>query len=438
MDRLSPRRDAQTAAAELDLAKLLAARRLAVTACPYLATALHAMAIVPSRTVSTMAVDRYWRCYASPAFVAETDVSDLAVVWLHEVSHLVRNHHDRARALMERSRTYQGPGTAPLDPEHPVREQLRLNIAMDCEINDDLIESFTAVEGRELRLPDGAVTPNSLRVPQRALFEEYVRDLPPMMLRGTLVWLDCGSGAHAGDAPWDLDADGAHPIGTYEATAIRMRVREAVRRGRGTAPAGWRRWADAAAEPSQDWRTLLGGALRGSLSAGGGAGDYTYRRPSRRAASLGGTVILPSVRRPLPQVAVIVDTSGSVSDADLGDALGEIAGICRTVGVHGNRVSVYSCDAAVHTVQQVCRAEEITLTGGGGTDLREGIDRAATAAPRPDVIVVLTDGGTPWPATAPGCRVIAGIFGSVRRYFEDDEYEVPRPPDWAETVNLIP
>ena len=60
--------DAEAEAA-LDAPKLLAARRLAVTACPYLAVALHAMAIVPTYAVPTMGVDRHWRCYANPAFV---------------------------------------------------------------------------------------------------------------------------------------------------------------------------------------------------------------------------------------------------------------------------------------------------------------------------------------------------------------------------------
>ena len=135
------------------------------------------------------------------------------------------------------------------------------------------------------------------------------------MLDGWLAWLDCGSGAHGGYADWELGEDGAHPLGEHEAVAIRIRVRDAIRRGRGTVPAGWERWAEGVAEPMEDWRALLGAAFRACLAgAGAGAGDYTYRRPGRRTPSLGGQVILPSLRRPLPQVAVVVDTSLSVSD----------------------------------------------------------------------------------------------------------------------------
>ena len=128
-----------TAAERLDMPKLLAARHLAVRACPYLAGALHAMAVVPSELVPTMAVDRFWRCYVSPEFVRATTLPDLAFVWLHEVSHLVRDHHRRAEVLMERSKNHRGPGSPPLDPEQPERERMRMNLAMDCELNDDLL-----------------------------------------------------------------------------------------------------------------------------------------------------------------------------------------------------------------------------------------------------------------------------------------------------------
>ena len=434
----------ETAAADLDMGKLLAARRLAVAACPYLASALHAMAVVPTYAVPTMSVDRYWRCYVSPSFVAANEVPDLAYVWLHEVSHLVRDHHGRADALWRRSEQHGlAPGTPALDPTQPRRERLWLNLAMDCEINDDLLPSLVRSGGAPdsgdvtPRMPQGALTPESLRISRSDLFEQYVRQLTPALLRGRVVWLDCGSGAHGGSSDWELGEDGAHPLGEYEAAAIRIRVRDAVRRGRGTVSAGWRRWAEDVTEPVEDWRTLLGAAFRACIAAaGGGAGDYTYRRPGRRTPALGGKVVLPSLRRPLPQVAVVVDTSGSVSDQDLGSALSEVAGISRAVGVHGNRITVYSCDAAVHTVQRVCGSQEIALAGGGGTDLRKGIDRAAAAAPRPDVIVVLTDGGTPWPAAAPGCRVVAGIFGSQRRFREDREWAGPTAPAWAETAYL--
>lgn len=420
-DRDSDRPDRVHAAAVLDTAKLFAARRLAVTACPYLAVALHAMAVVPTYAVPTMGVDRHWRCYVNPAFVVAHTVRELAGVWLHEVSHLVRDHHSRARRLTESS------------------DQVRLNIAMDLEINDDLLEGLDDPDDTGPRLPKSVLTPDALRIPERDLFEEYVHDVTPTMVAD--LWVDCGSGAHGGPAVWEDDEAGAHPLGDYEAASIRINVRDAIAAGRGTAPAGWRRWAERHGKAPQDWRTLLGAAFRTSLGAAAGAGDYSYRRPGRRTASLGGQLVLPSLRRPLPQVAVVIDTSGSVSDEDLGSALTEVAGITRAVGVSGRNVAVYTCDAAVQTAQNVCRAEDLTLIGGGGTDLRKGIRAAMARSPRPDVTVVLTDGGTPWPKEEPGCRIVAGIFASRRSvsmtYYDGAGNFVDcQPPGWIETVFL--
>lgn len=415
----------------LDLPKLLAARHRAARAAPYLSTALFAMAVVSDRSVLTMAVDRYWRCYASPTFVAATPVAELAGVWLHEVAHLLRDHHGRARRLLERSRAAADAGRAPLlDPDQPRRQQLRMNLAMDCEINDD----FAATE--EVVLPAGAVTPRRLEIQPSALFEQYLEQLPDSALYGRLAWSDCGSGAHDGSAPWDLGPDGAHPLSPSQADAVRYRVAEQIRRSAGRAPRGWRRWAEGVGEPTLDWRRLLHALIRQGLHRATGPADYAYRRPARRAAALAGNVVMPSLIAPQPAVAVVIDTSGSVADSELGAALSETAGIIKAGGTAGRRVTVYSCDAAVQTAEDVCTAEQVTLMGGGGTDLRRGIARALDANPRPDLVVVLTDGHTPWPEEQPGARVVAGLFGPEPELDEEGQWRPRRPPAWVETVRL--
>ena len=79
-------------AAALDRTKLLAARYRAAMQRPYLATALYALSVVPSRHLATMGVDRRWRLYVSPEFVDGHSVEELAGVWVHEVAHLSLIH----------------------------------------------------------------------------------------------------------------------------------------------------------------------------------------------------------------------------------------------------------------------------------------------------------------------------------------------------------
>ncbi|GGP60672.1 vWA domain-containing protein [Streptomyces calvus] len=413
----------QTPAPALDLDKLLAARLHAARARPYLATALFALHVVESRHVPTMAVDRHWRCYVSPAFVDRMPVVELAGVWVHEVSHLLRDHHGRSDRVA-RVRELHGPA-----------ERLRMNIAADCEINDD-------VYGDGLPRPADVVLPQTLGLPAGELMEDYLRQFRLGPYTQGMVWLDCGSGADGLEREWDLGPDGAHGLSEQERDAVRFRVAQGITARPGRAPKGWRRWAEEAFHPPQPWRELLGAALRSAVSGSGAGDDYSYGRPARRSAGVPGAV-LPSLRRTPPRVSVVVDTSGSVSDGELGSALLEVAAISRAVGGRRDMVTVVPCDAAAGEVHRLCRAEGIPLTGGGGTDLRTGFARALASRPRPDVVVVLTDGQTPWPDARPPCRTVVGLFprqhsGSSGDDENNPDYVPDTPPDWARVVTIGP
>ncbi|WP_308214888.1 vWA domain-containing protein [[Kitasatospora] papulosa] len=385
----------------MDTTKLLAARYRAAADRPYLASALYALTVVASDEVPTMGVDRYWRCYVPPGFVDRTPVAELAAVWVHEVAHLLRDHHGRAELL----------------PPADRRDRHRVNVAQDCEINDDLI-----ADG--LPLPAGRMEPRLFGLPEGQLFEAYLPALPP-----SPVTHDCGSGAHGQPSDWESgDRAGPAGVGAVEAEALRRHTAEAMRahaRARGALPGGWKRWADEVLEPTVDWRRALAGAVRDAAAWASGAIDYTYRRPSRRSAALRG-IVLPSLRRPLPRVAVVIDTSGSMGEAEIAAALGEVTGVLREVGVRGNRVTVLACDADVQAVSRVTATGQITLGGGGGTDMRVGIAAALAGPERPSVVVVLTDGLTPWPDETPSCRLVAALVGP----------SAPAPPPWIETVRV--
>jgi len=401
----------------LDREKLFAARLHAAQVRPYLATALFALHVVDSRQVPTMAVDRYWRCYVSPAFVAQTPVEELAGVWVHEVSHLLRDHHGRGdRVALTLGRAGR-------------RERLRVNIAADCEINDD-------VYGHGLARPRGVVDPQLLRLPPGQLMEDYLRQFQLGPGTQDWVWLDCGSGADGLRREWELGPDDANGLNPQDQDALRFRVAQGIAARPGAAPQGWQRWAETAFHPPQPWRELLGAAVRSAVSGPGPGEDYVYGRPARRSASVPG-VILPSLRRRPPRVCVIIDTSASVSDAELGSAVLEVAAIARAVGGRRDLVSVLSCDAAARLVQPLCQSAGIALVGGGGTDLRAGFARALRSGPPPDVIVALTDGQTPWPGKRPPARTVVGLFDRANtRSWSEDGYRPDPPPDWARVVTI--
>lgn len=136
--------------------------------------------------------------------------------------------------------------------------------------------------------------------------------------------------------------------------------------------------------------------------------------------------MLPTLRAPKITVDLIIDTSGSMGDRDLAAALSETRAVLRRTS---SRVRVLCCDAASSTPREVRSIGDVTLTGGGGTDMRVGIDTALAARPAPDVIVVFTDGGTPWPAHRLGVPLIVALIGSHAR---------DTAPAWAKTVRVTP
>jgi len=103
--------------------------------------------------------------------------------------------------------------------------------------------------------------------------------------------------------------------------------------------------------------------------------------------------------------------------------------LVRRLGRNKHGVRVLTCDAAVHTAQVVRDVRQVALVGGGGTDMAAGIDSALALTPQPDLIVVITDGWTPWPSEPPRVPVVAVLT--------QDDASV-RPPDWLRTVDAAP
>jgi predicted metal-dependent peptidase len=102
-----------------------------------------------------------------------------------------------------------------------------------------------------------------------------------------------------------------------------------------------------------------------------------------------------------------------------------------SASVADDALTLLTVDAEVHGVQKVTRVEDIRLTGRGGTDMSVGIMAALETKPRPDIIVVLTDGYTPWPPQRLPVPVIAGLICRGYTLSARD-----RPPPWIRSVDI--
>ena len=455
--------------------RFAAIRTKATTQYAYLGQAIFAMQFVPvpgamKKYGFPMAVDKYWRCYVDVEWLDTVTPDEGMAVLIHEVQHLLRGHPERQVAInaMEIGVTQSG------------QEVSVWNLAGDAEINDDL-------ESEKLQLPGSYVVPDKLGLQRNQIAEIYYRKLleqmkknPPAKGRckacakgqgqgqgqqgddgqgdgqgdgdqdqrgqgsgggckhtkGNLPDSpNCGSGAHGKEMPWEdpmpgqQKGDGSESAAGIDQTTAEMLRRETARqikehsRQAGNVPAGWKRWAEEFMEPKIDWRSELRSTVRASLNlCTMGRNDYTYQRPSRRQSAYG-NIIMPSMFKPVPRVAAVIDTSGSMSDDDLGQALAEVGGVLLATQCE---LTVMSCDAAVHDVQKVFKASDIQLHGGGGTDIGAGIRKAEELKPKIDLLIIITDCYTPWPKNPPPMDVVI-----VR-------VEQGEPPPWGKTITIKP
>jgi len=316
---------------------------------PYYARAVASLKPVHRDGFDTIAVTDQWALIYSEESLAriQKDGGHPAECIAHEILHLIRDHGGRVGQ----------------------REPKSWNAACDMEINDDL---------DQFELPTWALFPEK----SGKVAEQYYSSPSPSCGKS------CGGGSGAGnplpDEPkGDVSREVAEQIREETADAIVQAAK------RGTLPKGDLLWAQARLKARirvVDWRF----AMRSSLSTWlQGQEDLSYVRLSRRAEP--GDQILPPGRiRSKKSATVVLDTSMSMlrhSDR-VAEAFEEIAR-----GAPGSRL--LEVDAKVHRQTRLNSWREIFRSkGGGGTDLRVGIEAARRYK---EPVIVITDGETPWP-----------------------------------------
>ena len=167
-------------------------------------------------------------------------------------------------------------------------------------------------------------------------------------------------------------------------------------RNRGNLPGALQSMVDEFLAPKVDWRE----ELRAELLARAKGEISTWERPNRRGMMLFDTYLPSSHDYTTGTVVVGIDTSGSVSDAELQAFMSEISGILSDAPPE--ELWLLSVDAKVHEAEEVSDPVELELfartklVGRGGTDMTEIMKWVEEKDLTPDFVVVLTDGGTPF------------------------------------------
>jgi predicted metal-dependent peptidase len=408
-------------------ATLAAWRAIALEKMPYMASILFNLRPLNSPGLKTFACDRWFRLYVDFAAVEEWGNQACSEALLHECFHLFATDAERAEDLK---------GVV-----HP----RTFNLAADLANNDDLVAAGCST------IAEIGMTPSKYGYSDNLTAERYaellMRDNPAddQSEDGSGGWSGDqdgsgdgpgdpdgeygGCGSCAGDPapvelPEDDDAGGRAPSANETERkvanlAAAVEIREAAAKHPGSVPAGLVESAERFFKPSTlPWRQILAASIRRSVASRFGDFDVTYSKRSRRRpfteVAPGRSIINPGIYSPIPNLVVVRDTSGSMTDAELWAVTSEVEQIAKQVGIRGRELVVIDVDVEVAATRQYKGAYSLNeVAGRGGTDMSVGIAHAAQMRPRPNSIVVITDGYTPWPPERVGIPVVACIVGKA-------------------------
>jgi len=408
--------------------KLAAARARLILERPFIGTLLMHLSCEPVPWTDTFATDAR-RLYVNPGYIERSSLAEIQFALAHVAMHCALGHFARRG--------------------HRVRR--RWDLACDHAVNLLLVEDgmvappgalfdaryrglgaeeiypLIADDGREATLdrhlfdtdgsggavsrksaPGGRDEPEFSGSGERSAFTSEDES-----------WSDAASHGrnHPGGAETAI-LDDAAPMEAL-ALAWQMRLANAAQQARhaGRLGASWQRLLARFIAPQLPWRALLARYLLSTARD-----DYSFQRPSRRE----GDALLPRLNSGQIELFVILDSSGSVADAELQAFAAEIDALKGQVRA---RITLHACDAALavggpwtfEAWEPIALPADIC--GGGGTDFTPVFEWIARESLRPDVLVYFTDAEGDFPPMAPPYPVIWLVKGRA---------EVP----WGERVQL--
>lgn len=363
---------------------------------PYLLGGVRSLILKPDESVPTAATTADYVCKYSVEFFRRISIEELAAVLAHEFLHPYLHHHERGKDL----------------------DSHLTNIAMDMTINAILTNCG-------FKLPQPCCMPHDidcidayprnweyyysilLTVEDKKWFRN--KSESAAVMNGS-----CGSCTgseseeNAEDGVAESQEDKFRKI-TID-TAVTEKVIASMKAG--TMPANVSAiFAEVIKLERVDWRTVLKNATVGAVSQyKRGAAGMSLMNVVRSLLPHG--VVMSGPITKSPEIAIIVDTSGSMYDRK---TIGECLGVTSDIITQLNLPYVWFFEADVISKRTPIRLKSkdlkgIRLEGGGGTSFVEPLQVAEKL--KVDIIVYITDGIGAYPPIAPKQKVIWAMIKS--------------------------
>ncbi len=375
--------------------KILKARNQMICNDPFFATLALRLIVVKDDSCDTMWTDGV-RIGYNEEFVNKITLDEVKGVIVHEVLHCANKHHLRR-------------GT---------RENKKWNVACDYAINYIL-------KSAGYKLPEGCLDNSAYH--NKSAEEIYsllpddngngggaggsgnggggmmpgeVRDYDPHQKNQTGQTPTESEKAEAG-TEWDMAINNAQKA----AKAMGKNINDHIKR-----------MIDDITEAKVPWKEVITRFIQDEVARN----DYSWMRPNVRHMQRG--FILPSLySHTFGKVALAIDTSGSVSNAEVVEMISEVIGILEIYEGSTNEVTlpVIYCDTQVRGVDYLAIGDEPNPQGGGGTDFRPVFDHLSELEEdtRPVALIYMTDGYCDlFPSKAPDIPVIWGLTERNRNF----------------------
>lgn len=223
------------------------------------------------------------------------------------------------------------------------------------------------------------------------------------------AWDDAGSEGRRQrpDGHRDLRVEGmGDPLALEQRWKSRLAAAAQAAREAGRLGESWLRRLERLIEPAMPWRALLARYVYAAAQE-----DYTFQRPPRR----GGAALLPRLAKGSLRLVAVLDTSGSITERELGEFTAELDALKSQVSA---QLTVHACDERLaaggpwtfSAWEQVQLPTE--LVGGGGTSFVPVFDWIEREAVVPDLLIYFTDAMGEFPATPPGYPVLWLVKGN--------------------------
>jgi predicted metal-dependent peptidase len=190
--------------------------------------------------------------------------------------------------------------------------------------------------------------------------------------------------------------DGRPQYSKEELKKIRDEIREATMQaanaaGAGQTPASIARMIKDLTEPKMNWREMLRQQIQSLIK-----NDYSFSRPNRKGWHTG--AILPGMKfDETIDVAISLDMSGSIGDAQAKDFLAEVKGIMDEYKDY--KIKLWCFDTQVYNEADFDGYNDDIMTyeikGGGGTDFMANWEYMKENDIVPKKFIMFTD-GYPW------------------------------------------